>query len=48
MQLKPTWKAKIAKTTGGNVNLNKSVMKLKSSWDEVEKLLGNAAKKKKK
>ena len=46
--MKKSWKCKIAKATGGNYNLNKKMCRLKSSWDEVEKILNGAAKRKKK
>lgn len=46
--MKKNWKTKVAKVTGGNRSLNKRVMKLKSSWDEVEDILNKSMKKKKK
>ena len=46
--MKPTWKQKVAKSTAGNVSLNKKVMKMKQSWDEVDKILSSAGGKKKK
>ena len=41
-------KSKLAKATGGNYKLNKKVMQLKRSWDEVEGMLNGTVKKKKK
>jgi hypothetical protein len=46
--MKKNWKSQIAKATGGNQKLDKKVMSLKSSWDEVEGILNKAVKKKKK
>ncbi len=46
--MKNNWKSKIARATGSNRNLDKKIMKMKSSWDEVEKMLNTATKKKKK
>lgn len=46
--MKKNWKTKVAKVTGGNNKLDKKVMKLKSSWDEVEGILNKPVKKKKK
>ncbi len=46
--MKKNWKTKIAKATGGNRNLDKRMLKLKSSWDEVEGMLNSAVKKKRK
>ncbi|CRZ35674.1 hypothetical protein DFR55_1235 [Herbinix hemicellulosilytica] len=46
--MKKNWKYKIAKITGSNYKLNKKVMKLKRSWDEVEEILNKATKTKKK
>lgn len=40
-------KNKVAKATGGNYKLNKKVMRLKRSWDEVEGMLNGSEKKKK-
>jgi len=45
--MKKTWKSKIAKATGGNRTLDRKVMRLKASWDEVESILNNSVKKKK-
>jgi hypothetical protein len=47
-KVKKNWKSKVAKATGGNHNLDKKVLRLKSSWDEVEGLLNKTVKKKKK
>lgn len=41
------WKYKMAKATGSNYKLNKKVMQLKRSWDEVEGILNEAVKSKK-
>jgi hypothetical protein len=46
--MKKNWKSKVAKATGGNPNFDKRVLKLKSSWDEVEGILNSTVKKKKK
>lgn len=43
--MKRSWKTKVAKATGGNRNLDRRVMKLKASWDEVEGILNKAVKK---
>lgn len=45
--MKKTWKYKIAKVTGSNYKLNKKVMQIKRSWDEVEEILNGSTKKKK-
>lgn len=45
--MKKTWKHKVAKATGSNYKLNKKIMQLKRSWDEVEGMLNNSVKKKK-
>ncbi|NLL74051.1 MAG: hypothetical protein GX237_11065 [Clostridiales bacterium] len=45
--MKKDWKYKVAKITGGNYKLNKKVMGLKKSWDEVEGILNGSQKKKK-
>ena len=39
---------KICKYTASNYKLNKKVLKLKRSWDEVESILNSAVNKKKK
>jgi hypothetical protein len=44
--MKKNWKWKVAKATGGNRNLDRRIMKLKSSWDEVEGILNSVSKKK--
>jgi hypothetical protein len=46
--MKKNWKTKVAKATGGNRSLDKRVMKLKTSWDEVEDILNKSVKKKRK
>lgn len=46
--MKKNWKYKLAKITGSNYKLNKKVMQLKKSWDEVEGILTQVSKKKKK
>lgn len=45
--MKKGWKSQVAKVTGGNPKLDKKVMKLKASWDEVESLLNNNGRRKK-
>jgi hypothetical protein len=45
--MKPNWKYKVAKATGGNRSIDKKILKLKSSWDEVETILNSSVKKKK-
>ncbi len=45
--MKKDWKYKLAKITGSNYKLNKKVMKLKRSWDEVEEILNKSTKSKK-
>jgi hypothetical protein len=47
-KVKKNWKSKVARATGGNNNLDRKVMRLKTSWDEVEGILNKAVKKKKK
>lgn len=44
--MKQSWKSKVAKATGGNRELDRKIMRLKSSWDEVEGILGKSVKKK--
>lgn len=39
---------RIARATGSNYKLNKKVMQLKRSWDEVEGIINKTDKKKKK
>ena len=43
-----SWKLKVARATGSNYKLNKKIMQIKRSWDEVEGILNKAAKKKRK
>lgn len=43
-----SWKQKVARATGSNYKLNKKIMQIKRSWDEVEGILNKAAKKKRK
>jgi hypothetical protein len=45
--LKKDWKYKVAKVTGGNQSIDRKIVRLKSSWDEVEKILNSSGKKKK-
>ncbi|MDD3173565.1 MAG: hypothetical protein PHF63_07890 [Herbinix sp.] len=45
--MKKNWKSKLAKATGGNRNIDRKIMKMKSSWDEVEGILNSSVKKKK-
>lgn len=45
--MKKGWKSQVAKATGGNYKLNKKALQLKRSWDEVEGILNNAVKRKK-
>ncbi len=40
-------KWKLAKATGGNYKLNKKALQFKRSWEEVENILNNAMKRKK-
>jgi hypothetical protein len=47
-KVKKDWKSKVARATGGNHKLDKKVLRLKSSWDEVQGLLNKSVKKKKK
>lgn len=46
--MKKSWKQKVAKATGSNYKLNKKVMQIKRSWDEVEDIVNGTSKKKKK
>lgn len=48
VSMSKSWKSKVAKATGGNRNLDRKIMKMKRSWDEVEDILNKAVKKKKK
>jgi len=45
--VKKTIKQRIAKATSNNSNLNKKSLQLKRSWDEVEGMLQDAGKTKK-
>ncbi len=44
--MKKSWKTKVAKVTGGNRNLDRKIMRLKASWDEVEDILNKSVEKK--
>lgn len=46
--MKNNWKSKVAKVTGGNRKLDRKIMRMKSSWDEVEGILNSTVKKKRK
>lgn len=46
--MKKNWKSKVAKATGGNRSFDRKVLKMKSSWDEVESILNTTVKTKKK
>lgn len=46
--MKKNWKQKVVKITGSNYKLNKKVMQLKRSWDEVEEIVNGTSKKKRK
>lgn len=46
--MKRSWKYKIAKATGANQKLNKKILRIKASWDEVNSILNGAVNKKKK
>lgn len=41
-------KSKISRATGNNYKLNKKILQLKRSWDEVEGIINNVKIKKKK
>ncbi len=45
--MKPNWKYKVAKMTGANRSIDKKILQLKSSWDEVSNALNGSVKKKK-
>ncbi|HKL78867.1 MAG TPA: hypothetical protein VJZ06_10530 [Mobilitalea sp.] len=45
--MKKNWKSKVAKATGNNYKLNKKVLRIKRSWDEVEGMLNGAVQRKK-
>lgn len=42
--MKKGWKLKLAKLTGNNRKLNKRILRLKASWDEVEDILNKSVK----
>lgn len=46
--MKKNWKWKVAKYTGHNRQLDRKILKLKASWDEVEDILNKSVKKKRK
>ena len=46
--MKKNWKTKVAKVTGENRDIDRKIMKLKHSWDEVEDILNKSVKKKRK
>lgn len=46
--MKKTWKQMVAKKTANYRNLDKRALTMKSSWDEVSKLLDGAVTKKRK
>lgn len=46
--MKKNWKSQIAKFTGKNRKLDKKILRLKASWDEVEDILNKSVKTKKK
>ena len=46
--MKRNWKSQVAKVTGTNQKLDRKVLKMKRSWDEVSDLLNTGMKKKKK
>lgn len=41
-----TWKQKVARATGSNHKLDRKILQLKRSWDEVEGILNHAVKRK--
>jgi len=45
--MKKTWKSKVAKATGNYQKLDKKMLKMKKSWDEVEGILNSVGKRKK-
>jgi len=45
--MKPNWKYKVAKMTGANRSIDKKILKIKTSWDEVSAILNSSAKRKK-
>ncbi|MFT4144831.1 MAG: hypothetical protein QM644_10290 [Mobilitalea sp.] len=42
------WKVKVARATACNRKLDRKLMRLKASWDEVEGILNKVVKKKRK
>ncbi|NLJ97218.1 MAG: hypothetical protein GX321_08690 [Clostridiales bacterium] len=46
--MKINLKQKIARATAGNKKLNKKIMQIKRSWDEVEGIINGTPKKRKK
>ena len=46
--MKPTAKNKIANSLGGNQQLNKKVLDMKSSWDKIDSMIKNTTLPKKK
>ncbi|MBO5199611.1 MAG: hypothetical protein J6B85_14025 [Lachnospiraceae bacterium] len=44
--MKCSMKRQLARVLGGNVELNRKVLCIKRSWDEVEEILKGAGKKK--
>jgi len=46
--MKKSWKYKVAKATAANYKLNKKILRIKASWDEVSSILNGAVDKKKK
>ncbi|NLC19412.1 MAG: hypothetical protein GX757_09390 [Clostridiales bacterium] len=46
--MKRNWKSKISKLTGNMRKLDRKILQLKASWDEVEDILNKSVKKKKK
>lgn len=46
--MKKNWKKKISRITGNMRGLDRKILQLKSSWDEVEDILNKSVKKKKK
>lgn len=45
--MKPNWKYKVSKITGANRGIDKKILKMKSSWEEVSGILNGTSKKKK-
>jgi hypothetical protein len=46
--MKKNWKSKVAQMTGNNRKLDKKILRMKASWDEVEDILNKSVKIKKK